>query len=785
MKKVFKILSVLISAVLLTTFVSCSSDVPTGGTDFNPEDEIKITYNLNYEGAEPTVVTQYKGHNFNLQNFTREGFFLAGWAMTSEATDPEYQANQSVKFQSSKTLYAIWISDDDVVTLTLYTEGYYAGVKVEYKVPKGKKYSFPLNTATVEGKVFLGWSSSYYSTSPSYSDGDTITISRNTTYYAVWYDVDSPDLYSFTFDANDGSGRKKTQYTKKSTYSNYTLNKDVFERDGYYFEGWATTSDAADAEYDDDFAPKPDFFGTEGNEVKNKTLYAVWIPNSKLKIRFIRNNDKNDNTGVSILVDMKDNKAEFTFPKCTFEGIPDGYVFACWKPFSKANEKPNASYPGETGVYENDTVRKIVYKALKVKPENSFVKKLNYYYENTDGEKYTYYYDWSSQSEIMIFDDLFPELEGEFVGWRKDYSDKKPDPAYAPGTRIETFGYFNEVLYGCYSKDVTLTLHYGSETKQITVKSYQPVTLPKDTFSNGDKSIGAWGLLSGLSYDALYDVYKVNQQQYFVKDADLYPIWVDPIKMVFDSNGGDQETVTIDAYTYVETPCPVEFTRPGYIFKGFSTKNRGAAEFSGENSTKTRVSYRENKKTITYYAVWSKKTTIKMRSGVEEITPDFDIETDINTKQQMPNTSYVSKLGDNIYKSWSIPEGYVLKSWKIYAGDALTEEVIYKNDYLSDSIGGRSYLVIYDDTTAIEAVWNKPYIITFHSNYGEDETKQQIITSESSQKLAKNTFVREGYTFKGWSLNSDGSGYIYSDEYYHMYRNDAKEDFYAVWEKNN
>lgn len=93
----------------------------------------------------------------------------------------------------------------------------------------------------------------------------------------------------------------------------------------------------------------------------------------------------------------------------------------------------------------------------------------------------------------------------------------------------------------------------------------------------------------------------------------------------------------------------------------------------------------------------------------------------------------------------------------------------------------------------------KEYKITFHAGYTEngnkEETSEQTVRYyDESAKLTKNSFDREGYTFKGWSTTK-GGGVQYSDQgqAYNVPINGLESvpngsvpttvDLYAVWEK--
>lgn len=791
MKKSFHIMLILIAAIVIAMLTGCS--LGDAGSP-PPKDEIKITYNLNFEGSKSETVVQYKGENFKLKSFTRQGYFLAGWANSSDAENPDYKDGQSVMFESDKTFYALWVGENDVVSLTLYLTPDFKNVKT-IKVPKHQNYTLPLNTVSLSGKVFLGWTNSIYSTNISYSDGGVVSInSSDLTLYSIWYSEDSPDLCKFTLNKNDGSGETETQYLIKGS-SSYKLKKNSFERDGYVFDGWATTPDADEPEFNDCANASNSLFGTGSDFVNNKNLYAVWLDKSKLKIKFYRYDSSTDTEYSCIYVDMVDNVAEYTLPECMFDNYSSNRVFSGWKKYEGGYRLRDGGdyFPGETYTFNSETVRKICYAACVVSPGSSFVKEIRYF-ANKNSEPYIQYYDWYFQNEVAILNNMFKDEDGEFLGWVPKYTDEKPK--YSPLERFDTFSGADKpaptYLYACFSKDITLTLDAHNSTGEkttIVVKSYKPTELPKDVFVDDNKKLAAWGKTVSTKYSIYnnnYDLYKFNKDHYFIEDTTLYAIWVSPLKITFDSNGGDQEPVVVDSYESIETYCPVEFTNNGYKFIGFSTKQKGVPEFSGENCKERYVASNGTKKPVIYYAVWSKNATIKMRSGIEDFSPDYDISVETNVKYKMPNTLYVIRLAENEYESWSVPDTWNLKSWKIYAGDTLTEEIQY---YMNGAYSNKTdYLVIYNDTTAIEATWYKPMTLILHANDGTEVTKEQIISCDYTgyrTRIEENTFVRDGYKFLGWDTNPESTYPRYYDCEESPYENGETMDLYAVWKKIN
>ena len=81
------------------------------------------------------------------------------------------------------------------------------------------------------------------------------------------------NLYVITYSPNGGVGTMKASIYDENTKSN--LRKNTFTRGGYTFRGWAETKDGEVVYQDENVATN-----LTTKEERNKTLYAVWKPNT-------------------------------------------------------------------------------------------------------------------------------------------------------------------------------------------------------------------------------------------------------------------------------------------------------------------------------------------------------------------------------------------------------------------------------------------------------------------------------------------------------------------------
>lgn len=79
----------------------------------------------------------------------------------------------------------------------------------------------------------------------------------------------------------------------------------------------------------------------------------------------------------------------------------------------------------------------------------------------------------------------------------------------------------------------------------------------------------------------------------------------------------------------------------------------------------------------------------------------------------------------------------------------------------------------------------EPATVTFHSNDGTDKKVIQQVQAGSDAELNANEFTREGYTFKEWNTQKDGSGDSYEDKATvpaNAFTETGELTLYAIWE---
>lgn len=250
---------------------------------------ITISYDKNSATATGSMsdTPTYKGvaTRLSMMMFSNPGYDFVGWATTPDG-NAQYDNREIATFTADTKLYAVWNRNPSKWVNITYNKNATdaTGTMASEEIVINQNYTLKQNEFDRPGYTFEGWA-----TTPNgakvYDNKAQVYVVGNMTLYAVWK-IDASKWATITFDKNatDATGDMPTQKVVKGipTY----LNEINFERIGYVFEGWATTS-AGNVAYLDQAA-----INASGDTV----LYAVWAkdPTSWATITFDINNNPKD-----------------------------------------------------------------------------------------------------------------------------------------------------------------------------------------------------------------------------------------------------------------------------------------------------------------------------------------------------------------------------------------------------------------------------------------------------------------------------------------------------------
>ena len=346
--------------------------------------------------------------------------------------------------------------------------------------------------------------------------------------------------------------------------------------------------------------------------------------------------------------------------------------------------------------------------------------------------------------DILAFNS-FSKVGYTFVGWTTNADGT--GLFYGDGTEIfnltETQGVVITLYAQWEANTYTVTLDKnGSEGGTDTVISVYDAEMPTAIAPN---------ILTGYRFDGYYDAQGV---QYYdsnmlsvkawdkTEDTTLYARWIPyVVTIILDQQNGTGGTVEVEATFDLAMPMAFAPTRTGYIFAGYFTEPMGqGTQYYNENMESVRNC--DLAESVTLYASW--------------VARSYSVSFDSNggsTQQEGVSATYDAQMPEITIAP--IREGYIFLGYF----DASSGGTKYYNADLTSA-------KIWDKTsnTTLYAQWQAiTYTVTFNVNGGTGSMESQTFTYDVANTLSANAFERTGYTFAGWTINSDGTGTLYTD----------------------
>ena len=217
-----------------------------------------VTYDANGGVDAPASQTKQYGIDLRLSDDmpSYNGYTFQGWAKEKNGS-VTYVPGATYLENSSAVFYAVW--KENVYNIIYETNGGSDGPENQIKL-----WNQDLTLSSIipkrEGYAFKGWSTTSTG-NVEYTGGVVYSANEDMTLYAVW---EHTVTYTVSFNANGGSDAPGVQIKTKGIA--LTLSSDVPVREGYTFQGWATSSTGV-------VSYKPGFFYQEDASVE---LFAVW-----------------------------------------------------------------------------------------------------------------------------------------------------------------------------------------------------------------------------------------------------------------------------------------------------------------------------------------------------------------------------------------------------------------------------------------------------------------------------------------------------------------------------
>ena len=667
----------------------------TGDITISPNYEAnKYNVVFNSNGGSGTMpnqeMTYDKEAKLNKNIFTREGYTFAGWNTKADGTGTSYDDEANVKNLAKSgniILYAKWNPNDN----TSYTVNHYkqtvdksgyvladtdnlTGTTDSVVTPETKSYtgfispSVETITITGDGRAVLNYNydrveydftltnSEYIESNVSqgkypYETDITITAKEKTGYHFSNFNDNilenpysfkltenktftvnyEPNTYNVVFNSNGGSGSMNNE---EFTYDvKQKLSKNGFNRTGYTFNKWNTSSDGTGTSYLDE--EEVENLTTSGNY----NLYALWNANELIfngddtisKVYSTSSQEvtitgASNGTGSYTYTEVSEKKDNVDTDYITIDNttitlsssIPAGvYTYIVKATDTNSGSEKNATFVVTITKQKSDEVTN-----LNVTPEGivSFTNSSNAdgYLISIDGINYTPVVPGSGTTSVNYLDQITGSTGNRTVYVKATNSDgdnyEVSDPVTKDVTVYTLSTSVNNDEYGTISTSSTNVISgvtYTTSDNTLTLSDTRTVTTSKKDITGYTTTFTGWSSESGT----------ISQNTSVTAN---YTRTINKYTLTINSNGGtitptegwivsgDTATKEYDYNTTISS-FP-EVTKSGYVLAGYNTKQDG----TGDNiTTETAIT---NETTI--YPQW-----IEARAM-------FDMGLNVNTKMK-------------------------------------------------------------------------------------------------------------------------------------------------------
>lgn len=253
--------------------------------------------------------------------------------------------------------------------------------------------------------------------------------------------------------------------------------------------------------------------------------------------------------------------------------------------------------------------------------------------------------------------------------------------------------------------------------------------------------------------------------------------------LYYNANGGSGAPST-QSYTGTSTSShsftisSTEPTRDGFTFKGWST-SRTATTAAYDPGDTISVSYNGSR---TLYAVWEEDVTY-----VSSISISGSSSVKVGSTLTLTATTRPTDADDRGVV-WSITSGSTRVTYT--TSDTTTGGKIVLTGVSAGSVTIRATAADGSGTYATKTITvsNNTYYLYYNANGGSGAPSTQSYSAGSASThsftISSTEPVRDGFDFKGWAINSSGTGTIYQPGGTISVSKNSSVTLYAVWEES-
>jgi uncharacterized repeat protein (TIGR02543 family) len=250
-------------------------------------------------GTSPQALTMLQDLS---PSFSNVGYSFSGWNTSINGSGVPYSDGSSYPFSADTSLYAQWIADAVVHTVTFLENDTPSDAIASYQSASVST----LLTAVANldpafsnpGYVFTGWNTTAGDSGITYADGTNYSFDTDMTLYAQW--SATVVIHTVILHENDSATDTTTSNTSESAPTPLILfvNLDPqFSNSGQNFIGWNTSANGSGVAYAD---------GSIYSFATNLNLYAQWAVN--VEVHTVTFNE-NDNAADTVSSEISHNDA--------------------------------------------------------------------------------------------------------------------------------------------------------------------------------------------------------------------------------------------------------------------------------------------------------------------------------------------------------------------------------------------------------------------------------------------------------------------------------------------
>ena len=783
-------------AVLTEIIVGDREEIPSewaenwnDGCNAAVDFRLRVVFDYNNATAGDTVNEEYVsfGGEFNFPVPERKGYAFDGWFREdSRLTDAQGRSVFEWQYEDGGIVAAHWAPNINEV---IFNANGGEGQMAAQSIATDESAKLAANTFTRKGYTFAGWAENETG-SVVYKDGAEYTMGAESSYelFAVWI----ANRNEIVFEGNGATGGSMdSQFI--ATDSSAALSSNAFEKAGYTFAGWATSTEG-EAVYSDGaiFA-----MGAE----QKYTLYAVWEA-TEYTIEYNLNNGSAEGNPSAYTVESADivlnspARAGYRFIGWTGTGLSEPALSVTIQMGSTGNREYTAVWEANTNT--------IVFNANGGRGEMP-----------AQGIK--------TDETAPLAANAFTREGYTFVGWSEEpdgevvYSD---GANYAMGAESE---YTLYAVWRAVEYTISYTLNGGSVSGNAA-----GYTIESDTFRLENPVRAGYTFIGWTGTDLAEPTLAVTVVRGSTGNREYTANWQANVNsVIFHANGGEGDMPAQEIQTDQSAPLNTNtFARAGYTFVGWSTSENGEVDYKdGETYIMgTQTEYN-------LYAAWELieySISYTLNGGAVSENPEiYTVTTAEFTLVNPVREGYTftgwsgtgidglsvtvtvpaGSTGEREYvANWQANENKIIFHANGGTGDMSeqlirTDETIALNDnefvragytfvgWAEEAEGevafanGADYLMGTSAEYNLYAVWTPNLNEVRFDGNGADGGEMTVQTgyTDSELVLSSNTFKRKGYQFVGWSVEKDGE-VVYGDGAQILVGAEPSVTLYAKWQ---